>query len=189
MERIPNYSEYFNFLVEKSIIPEIYDFKSELNIANETTPVDVSSNIAPEDYLWGFSSYNNYNKDEQRFSKLNSEKDNFVENLLNVDFDNLDDNELVDFTKNQLKTNKIVFLTWLETLFYENQRNDKFILNLIDLLCCFSFEEVQPQAVSIALACKCIKSNIVQSKNLSLLGHWCNKSALNIITNFEEPKR
>lgn len=79
-------------------------------------------------------------------------------------------------------------LLWVQQIFNDNCTNEKIIVGLLRLFLEFSFEEVSPVAMTIAACCKNHKSYVVKTATFSLLGHWCNKEALEIITSFEEPR-
>lgn len=182
-----NYNVFLAYLGAKTIDPQIKQFSYIPDLTVERQAIDVSVNSSSEEFVWGFASNETKLSDYQKLEKLSAYKSWFVDNLSKEDFENIEDSEIINFAHKQLSTNRVIFLTWLSQLFWEYQKNEAFVVKLLDLLICFSFEEIQPQASGIALACKVIKSPLIQSKNLSLLGHWCNQRALDIITDFEEP--
>lgn len=181
----------YNFFIYqlKNTIPEIKTL-SDIKIDNSSTNIDVSIGESSNDYIWGEESdFNNKRSERQKLARYDKSKEDFVNLLLETDFDTiLDDSQIIEYTNRQIKTNHYIFLTWLNYLFLEYQRNEKVVLKLLDLLMCFSFDEIQPMGSDIAIACIHLKSIAVQSKNLSLLGHWCNKQALNILESYEEPR-
>lgn len=162
-------------------------FSSLQDIAGENLSIDVSANDSSEDYLWGIQNASSNISDEQKLKRMSEYEDYFVSHLIETDFDESIEPEIFVFARKQIANNKVVFLTWLEQLFWNYQKNELFVVKLIDLFLCFDYEEVQPQASMLAVAFKVIKSYVIQSKNLSLLGHWCNKKTLSIIEDFEEP--
>lgn len=182
-----NYNIFLSYFQQEIKTPEIVDFSSLQNIAGENLSIDVSANDSSEDYLWGIQNASSNISDEQKLKKMSEYEDYFVSHLIETDFDESIEPEIFVFARKQIANNKVVFLTWLEQLFWNYQKNELFVVKLIDLFLCFDYEEVQPQASMLAVAFKVIKSHVIQSKNLSLLGHWCNKKALSIIEDFEEP--
>lgn len=182
-----SYNIFRSYFQQEIKTPEIVDFSSLQNIAGENLSIDVSANDSSEDYLWGIQNASSNISDEQKLKKMSEYEDYFVSHLIETDFDESIEPEIFVFARKQIANNKVVFLTWLEQLFWNYQKNELFVVKLIDLFLCFDYEEVQPQASMLAVAFKVIKSHVIQSKNLSLLGHWCNKKALSIIEDFEEP--
>lgn len=182
-----NYNIFLSYFQKEIKTPEIVDFSSLQNNAGENLSIDVSANDSSEDYLWGIQNASSNISDEQKLKRMSEYEDYFVSHLIETDFDESIEPEIFVFARKQIANNKVVFLTWLEQLFWNYQKNELFVVKLIDLFLCFDYEEVQPQASMLAVAFKVIKSHVIQSKNLSLLGHWCNKKALSIIEDFEEP--
>lgn len=182
-----NYNIFLSYFQQEIKTPEIVDFSSLQNIAGENLSIDVSANDSSEDYLWGIQNASSNISDEQKLKRMSEYEDYFVSHLIETDFDESIEPEILVFARKQIAVNKVIFLTWLEQLFWNYQKNELFVVKLIDLFLCFDYEEVQPQASMLAVAFKVIKSHVIQSKNLSLLGHWCNKKALSIIEDFEEP--
>lgn len=182
-----NYNIFLSYFQQEIKTPEIVDFSSLQNIAGENLSIDVSANDSSEDYIWGLQNTSSNISDEQKLKRMSGYEDYFVSQLIETDFDESIEPEIFVFARRQIAVNKVIFLTWLEQLFWNYQKNELFVVKLIDLFLCFDYEEVQPQASMLAVAFKVIKSHVIQSKNLSLLGHWCNKKALSIIEDFEEP--
>lgn len=182
-----NYNIFLSYFQQEIKTPEIVDFSSLQNIAGENLSIDVSANDSSEDYLWGIQNASSNISDEQKLKRMSEYEDYFVSHLIETDFDESIEPEILVFARRQIAVNKVIFLTWLEQLFWNYQKNELFVVKLIDLFLCFDYEEVQPQASILAVAFKVIKSHVIQSKNLSLLGHWCNNKALSIIEDFEEP--
>lgn len=182
-----SYNIFLSYFQQEIKTPEIVDFSSLQNIAGENLSIDISANDSSVDYLWGIHNASSNISDEQKLKKMSEYEDYFVSHLIETDFDESIEPEIFVFARKQIAVNKIIFLTWLEQLFWNYQKNELFVVKLIDLFLCFDYEEVQPQASMLAVAFKVIKSHVIQSKNLSLLGHWCNKKALSIIEDFEEP--
>lgn len=182
-----NYNIFLSYFQQDIKTPEIVDFSSLQNIAGENLSIDVSANDSSEDYIWGIQNTSSNISDEQKLKRMSEYEDYFVSHLIETDFDESIEPEILVFARRQIAVNKVIFLTWLEQLFWNYQKNELFVVKLIDLFLCFDYEEVQPQASMLAVAFKVIKSHVIQSKNLSLLGHWCNKKALSIIEDFEEP--
>jgi hypothetical protein len=182
-----NYNIFLSYFHQEIQTPEIVDFSSLQNIAGENLSIDVSANDSSEDYIWGIQNASSNISDEQKLKRMSEYEDYFISHLIDTDFDESIEPEILVFARRQIAVNKVIFLTWLEQLFWNYQKNELFVVKLIDLFLCFDYEEVQPQASMLAVAFKVIKSHVIQSKNLSLLGHWCNKKALSIIEDFEEP--
>ena len=182
-----NYNIFLSYFQQEIKTPEIVDFSSLQNIARENLSIDVSANDSSEDYIWGIQNASSNISDEQKLKRMSEYEDYFISHLIDTDFDESIEPEILVFARRQIAVNKVIFLTWLEQLFWNYQKNELFVVKLIDLFLCFDYEEVQPQASMLAVAFKVIKSHVIQSKNLSLLGHWCNKKALSIIEDFEEP--
>lgn len=182
-----NYNIFLSYFHQEIQTPEIVDFSSLQNIAGENLSIDVSANDSSEDYIWGIQNASSNISDEQKLKRMSEYEDYFISHLIETDFDESIEPEILVFARRQIAVNKVIFLTWLEQLFWNYQKNELFVVKLIDLFLCFDYEEVQPQASMLAVAFKVIKSHVIQSKNLSLLGHWCNKKALSIIEDFEEP--
>lgn len=182
-----NYNIFLSYFQQEIKTPEIVDFSSLQNIAGGNLSIDVSANDSSEDYLWGIQNVSSNISDEQKLKRMSEYEDYFVSHLIETDFDESIEPEILVFARRQIAVNKVIFLTWLEQLFWNYQKNELFVVKLIDLFLCFDYEEVQPQASMLVVTFKVIKSHVIQSKNLSLLGHWCNKKALSIIEDFEEP--
>ena len=182
-----NYNIFLSYFHQEIQTPEIVDFSSLQNIAGENLSIDVSAKDSSEYYIWGIQNASSNISDEQKLKRMSEYEDYFISHLIDTDFDESIEPEILVFARRQIAVNKVIFLTWLEQLFWNYQKNELFVVKLIDLFLCFDYEEVQPQASMLAVAFKVIKSHVIQSKNLSLLGHWCNKKALSIIEDFEEP--
>lgn len=182
-----NYNIFLSYFHQEIQTPQIVDFSSLQNIAGENLSIDVSANDSSEDYIWGIQNVSSNISDEQKLKRMSEYEDYFISHLIDTDFDESIEPEILVFARRQIAVNKVIFLTWLEQLFWNYQKNELFVVKLIDLFLCFDYEKVQPQASMLAVAFKVIKSHVIQSKNLSLLGHWCNKKALSIIEDFEEP--
>lgn len=126
--------------------------------------------------------------EEGALERLDSFKRTFTNKLLAKANDD-NDEEAYMFLKNLfLSYRKGDILLWVQQIFNDNCNNEKVVVGLLRLLLEFSFDEVSPVAMTIAACCKNHKSYAIKSATFSLLGHWCNKEALDIITAFEEPR-
>lgn len=126
--------------------------------------------------------------EESSLEKLNSLKLTFINKLLAKANDD-NDEEAHIFLNNLFSAyHKGDVLLWIQQIFNDNCNNEFIIVGLLRLFLEYSFEDVCPVAMTIAACCKNHKSYIVKSTTFSLLGHWCNKEALGIITAFEEPR-
>ena len=102
--------------------------------------------------------------EEGVLERLDSFKLTFTNKLLAKANDD-NDEEAYIFLKNLFSSyRKADVLLWVQKIFNDNCNNEKVVVGLLKLLLEFSFDE------------------------FSLLGHWCNKEALDIITAFEEPR-
>ena len=126
--------------------------------------------------------------EEGVLERLDSCKLTFTNKLLAKANDD-NDEEAYIFLKNLFSSyRKADVLLWVQKIFNDNCNNEKVVVGLLKLLLEFSFDEVNPVAMTIAACCKNHKSYAIKSATFSLLGHWCNKEALDIITAFEEPR-
>ena len=126
--------------------------------------------------------------EEGVLERLDSFKLTFTNKLLAKANDD-NDEEAYIFLKNLFSSyRKGDVLLWVQKIFNDNCNNEKVVVGLLKLLLEFSFDEVNPVAMTIAACCKNHKSYAIKSATFSLLGHWCNKEALDIITAFEEPR-
>ena len=126
--------------------------------------------------------------EEGVLERLDSFKLTFTNKLLAKANDD-NDEEAYIFLKNLFSSyRKEDVLLWVQKIFNDNCNNEKVVVGLLKLLLEFSFDEVNPVAMTIAACCKNHKSYAIKSATFSLLGHWCNKEALDIITAFEEPR-
>ena len=126
--------------------------------------------------------------EEGVLDRLDSFKLTFTNKLLAKANDD-NDEEAYIFLKNLFSSyRKGDVLLWLQKIFNDNCNKEKVVVGLLKLLLEFSFDEVSPVAMTIAACCKNHKSYAIKSATFSLLGHWCNKEALDIITAFEEPR-
>lgn len=126
--------------------------------------------------------------EESVLERLDSFKLTFTNKLLAKANDD-NDEEAYIFLKNLFSSyRKGDVLLWVQKIFNDNCNNEKVVVGLLKLLLEFSFDEVSPVAMTIAACCKNHKSYAIKSATFSLLGHWCNKEALDIITAFEEPR-
>ena len=126
--------------------------------------------------------------EEGVLERLDSVKLTFTNKLLAKANDD-NDEEAYIFLKNLFSSyRKGDVLLWVQKIFNDNCNNEKVVVGLLKLLLEFSFDEVNPVAMTIAACCKNHKSYAIKSATFSLLGHWCNKEALDIITAFEEPR-
>lgn len=126
--------------------------------------------------------------EEGTLERLDSFKLTFTNKLLAKANDD-NDEEAYIFLKNLFSSyRKEDILLWVQQIFNDNCNNEKVVVGLLRLLLEFSFDEVSPVAMTIAACCKNHKSYAIKSATFSLLGHWCNKEALDIITAFEEPR-
>ena len=112
----------------------------------------------------------------------------FTEALLQANFNNDDVEDAIDFIERyNTPKNHDAFQTWLSEYFETHQNNEKIVYALLMIFTYFSYEYLQPTNALIASACKNHRSFVVQSATLSLLGHWCNLKALEIIKTYECP--
>ena len=127
------------------------------------------------------------NEEKILSNQLDSLKNTFINILIAKAQD--DSNEEVSvFIEKLLATYpKKSVLFWIQEIFNENCDNEKIVLGLLRSFQELEYNEVSLVAVTIAACCKNHKSYAVKSATFSLLGHWCNKQALVIITTFEEP--
>ena len=126
--------------------------------------------------------------EEGVLERLDSFKLTFTNKLLAKANDD-NDEEAYIFLKNLFSSyRKGDVLLWVQKIFNDNCNKEKVVVGLLKLLLEFSFDEVSPVAMTIAACCKNHKSYAIKSATFSLLGHWCNKEALDIITAFEEPR-
>ena len=125
---------------------------------------------------------------EDCLKKLNTLKLTFIQNLLAKANDDNEEEAYLLLKKLFSSYHKGDVLLWVQQIFNDNCNNEKVVLGLLRLFGEFGFEEVSPVAMTIAACCKNHKSYTVKSATFSLLGHWCNKEALDIITAFEEPR-
>lgn len=126
--------------------------------------------------------------EEGVLERLDSFKLTFTNKLLAKANDD-NDEEAYIFLKNLFSSyRKGDVLLWVQKIFNDNCNNEKVVVGLLKLLLEFSFDEVNPVAMTIVACCKNHKSYAIKSATFSLLGHWCNKEALDIITAFEEPR-
>ena len=126
--------------------------------------------------------------EEGVLERLDSFKLTFTNKLLAKANDD-NDEEAYIFLKNLFSSyRKGDVLLWVQKIFNDNCNNEKVVVGLLKLLLEFSFDEVNPVAMTIAACCKNHKSYAIKSATFSLLGHWCNKEALDIITAFEGPR-
>ncbi len=126
--------------------------------------------------------------EEGVLERLDSFKLTFTNKLLAKANDD-NDEEAYIFLRNLFSSyRKGDVLLWVQKIFNDNCNKEKVVVGLLKLLLEFSFDEVSPVAMTIAACCKNHKSYAIKSATFSLLGHWCNKEALDIITAFEEPR-
>ena len=151
-----NYNIFLSYFQKEIKTPEIVDFSSLKNIAGENLSIDVSANDSSEDYIWGIQNASSNISDEQKLKRMSEYEDYFVSHLIETDFDESIEPEILVFARRQIAINKVIFLTWLEQLFWNYQKNELFVVKLIDLFLCLDYEEVQPQASMLAVAFKVI---------------------------------
>ena len=121
-------------------------------------------------------------------AKIEKNEGTFTEALLQADFNNDDVEDAIDFIEKYNKPqNRDAFQTWLSEYFEAHQKNEKIVYALLMIFTYFSYENLQPTNALIATACKNHRSFVIQSATLSLLGHWCNYKALEIIKTYECP--
>ena len=58
-------------------------------------------------------------------------EDYFISHLIDTDFDESIEPEILVFARRQIAVNKVIFLTWLEQLFWNYQKNELFVVKLI----------------------------------------------------------
>jgi hypothetical protein len=183
------YKSYYDTL-EKDIlsIPYVTCLPSSLldttKLQLDITPCEVNSVS-----YFAFSRNGVSKTQTVKYKVLDSHKDHFLLGLsqLSEDLD-IDNNPAYQIMCNGLKENQEEFQIWLLELFNLESGNEEFMLCLLELFTNFSYEDLSPIGYTISVACKASKYLSVQSKNLSLLGHWCNEPALKILTDFEEPQ-
>lgn len=125
---------------------------------------------------------------EGSLEKLDSFKLTFTNKLL-IKANDDNDEEAYFFLRSLFSLyRKGDVLLWVQQIFNEKCNNEKVVVGLLRLFLEFSFDEISPVAMTIAACCKNHKSYAIKSATFSLLGHWCNKEALDIITAFEEPQ-
>ncbi len=126
--------------------------------------------------------------EESTLEKLNTLKLTFIHNLLAKANDDSDEEAYLLLNTLFYSYRRGDILLWVQQIFNANCNNEKIVLGLLRLFLEYSFKEVSPVAMTIAACCKNHTSYTVKSATFSLLGHWCNKDALDIITAFEEPR-
>ena len=159
-------------------------FRNSIKLSNPNrSGVGISSLISKSD------SATNIPDEEDILEKLDSLTLTFTNKLLAKTNDDNDENAY-EFLKSlflSYPNRKGDVLLWVQQIFNSNCNNEKIVVGILRLFLEFSFEEVRPIAMTIAACCKNHKSYVVKSATFSLLGHWCNKEALDIITAFDEP--
>lgn len=113
----------------------------------------------------------------------------FLKYLLSADFKTEFENDATLFVDYYLQIAKAPFLTWLGDFYLHHQEEERVLLQLIALFQCYDYEELTPIAPMFSQICINKRDSLaVQSANLSLLGHWCNKEALRLIRGVEMPE-
>lgn len=121
-------------------------------------------------------------------SYLDENKAYFLDTLFDADFYGWEEPEVVNYVRQNIELNQPCFMSWIEGLYHENHNDEEFLVRLIDLFLWFSYDELAPNVQSLAINIKNLKSTVVQIKILSLLDHWCNKEAFEILNDYEEPQ-
>lgn len=128
-----------------------------------------------------------FRKDNEDIDELlSSYRKSFIA-MLKAKSSNDDDTDAYDLLKELLFIHSNKTKLWIQDIFNEYCPCEDIVVGLLRLFQEFDFMDVSPVAETIAAACKNHKSYAVKSATLSLLGHWCNRQALNIIETFEEP--
>lgn len=144
-----------------------------------------SSTLLDEQHCYTF---NFQRKPSSAKEQMDLQKERFVDELIVADFSKGDENFNTKFiTKYSTKTNKDELLCWLGQLYEDYKTNEKFVVKLFNLFTYYPYEELQPISGIIAGACTHHRSIYVQSAAFSLLGHWANRKALEILEAYEEP--
>jgi hypothetical protein len=121
-------------------------------------------------------------------AQLIKQEAKFIEELMAADFSAEIDNYCTrTIEKYTAKSNNDELVCWLTNLFSNYQQNEKIVVQLLRLFSYFSYEDLEPINGVIAAACINQRSTQVQSATLSLLGHWCNTKALEILNTYAEP--
>ena len=113
-----NYNIFLSYFHQEIQTPEIVDFSSLQNIAGENLSIDVSANDSSEDYIWGIQNASSNISDEQKLKRMSEYEDYFISHLIDTDFDESIEPEILVFARRQIAVNKVIFLTWLEKLFW-----------------------------------------------------------------------
>lgn len=150
----------------------------------ESLGYDVSTLLSDNTYF----AIPNIEQDKVSSAKIERNETAFTEALLQADFKNDEVEDAIDFIEKYNKPqNHDAFQTWLSEYFESHQDNEKIVYALLMIFKYFSYESLQPTNALIASACKNHRSFVIQSATLSLLGHWCNLKALEIIKTYECP--
>jgi hypothetical protein len=150
----------------------------------ESSGFDVSTLLMDNTYF----ALPNIEQEKISSAKIERNETAFTEALLQADFKNDEVEEALDFIEKYNKPqNHDAFQAWLSEYFEDHQNNEKIIYALLMIFSYYPYESLQPTNALIASACKNHRSFIIQSATLSLLGHWCNLKALEIIKTYECP--
>lgn len=183
------YHSYLESLAEKSIqesFPIVLGEEILNTDALRLLTIDSSSDYSEVGYTLVPSTNELQHSDLQ--TRFWSEKDEFIMSLLDADFSVETENEATWFIHSHLQSKySDAFLLWLQDFSLQYLREEVIMVKLLQLFMCFDFEELGIAAEMISLACVHNPSLEVQDTNLSLLGHWCNPTALKIMNGLEEP--
>lgn len=192
MEQNDNKRYYHSYLksladvTNQISIPQIL----EEDILKSDTAINLAIDSSTDVSEVGYTIVPSRSEDQQSDLRVQfwSEKDEFISSLIDADFSVETENDATWFVLRHLQSkHSDVFLLWLQEFSLQYLREEEIMVKLLQLFMCFNFDELSIAAEMISLACVHNPSLAVQDTNLSLLGHWCNSSALNIMEGVEEP--
>lgn len=121
-------------------------------------------------------------KEKDINEELEERESEFLRYLLSADFKTEFENDATLFVDYYLQVAKAQFLNWLGRFYLRHQEEESVLLQLIALFQSYDYEDLTPTAPMFSQICINKRDSLaVQSANLSLLGHWCNKEALSLI--------
>jgi len=192
MEQNNNKSYYHSYLKSLADIPDQISIPKIFgeDILKSATVINLTIDSSTDVSEVGYSIVPSNSEEQQSDLQVQfwSEKDEFISSLIEADFSVENENDATWFVLRHLQgKHSDAFLLWLQDFSLQYLREEDIMVKLLQLFMCFDFKELGTAAEMISLACVHNPSLEVQDTNLSLLGHWCNSTALKIMEGVEEP--
>jgi len=136
---------------------------------------------------WITDNDNSPQKERYHSKCLQPHEQRFIRMILEEDFYESERNNCALFFEYLVKNYKEIAVVWLLQLFIDHQGEEFFLIQLLRLVRCFSYEFIKPASFCLLEMGLHHNSDFVKSEALSLIDHWNNPEVLSMLKNFEPP--